>query len=67
MCSSDLTTGGSTGGGTTTTGGGGAGGGGGAAPGPDGCPAGTTIATAGLGADVDEDDTGGPTDGDGCI
>ena len=53
--------------GSTSTGGGSTGGGGGAPTGPDGCPAGTTIATAGLGADVDEDDTGGPTDGDGCI
>jgi uncharacterized cupredoxin-like copper-binding protein len=58
---------GSTGGGTTgggTTGGGGGGG----ASNPDGCPAGTTIATAGFGGDGDDDDTGaGVSDGDGCV
>lgn len=54
------TTGG--GGGTTTTGGGGTGG----TDVIDNCPAGKTIPTSGN-TDADDDDTGGQTDGDGCI
>ena len=34
---------------------------------PDGCPAGTTIQTAGFGGDGDDDEAGGVSDGDGCI
>ncbi len=48
-----------------TTGGGGGGGGGDANP--DGCPPGTTIQTAGLGMDGDNDDGGLASDGDGCV
>ncbi len=60
------------GGATTTTAGGGAttttagGGGGGGTDVIDGCPVGKTIVTAGN-TDGDDDDTGGQTDGDGCI
>ena len=59
------------GGGTTTTGGGGTtttGGGGntGGTDVVDNCPAGKTIPTSGN-TDADDDDTGGQTDGDGCI
>jgi uncharacterized cupredoxin-like copper-binding protein len=43
------------------------GGGGGGVSNPDGCPAGTTIVTAGFGGDGDDDDAGGVSDGDGCI
>jgi uncharacterized cupredoxin-like copper-binding protein len=60
--STGSTGGGSTGGGTTT-----GGGGGGGVSNPDGCPAGTTIVTAGFGGDGDDDDAGGVSDGDGCI
>ena len=52
---------------TTTTPTTGGGGGGGGVSNPDGCPAGTTIVTAGFGGDGDDDDAGGVSDGDGCI
>ena len=68
--STGSTGGGSTGGGSTTTGGRGTttgGGGGGGVGNADGCPAGTTIVTAGFGGDGDDDDSGGATDGDGCL
>ena len=55
--------GGGGGGGTTTTTGGGGGGG---TDVIDNCPAGKTIPTSGN-TDADDDDTGGQTDGDGCI
>jgi uncharacterized cupredoxin-like copper-binding protein len=50
---------------TPTTGGGGGGGGG--ADTNDGCPPGTTIQTANLGMDGDNDDGGLASDGDGCV
>jgi uncharacterized cupredoxin-like copper-binding protein len=54
------------GGGTTTTGTTTTTGGGGGGQGPDGCPAGQTIQSVGA-DDHDDDDSGAPSDGDGCI